>query len=96
MICTLFFFSFLREVARQKYRTLEKELSATGDDDKRQLELTTECFEWHSQLKDNEICLSDLQLNYFEKCCANLRAACDLMVDDQKTYGEEFGESVGE
>ena len=85
---------YFREIAREKYRTIQKHL-ATLVDEKQKLDLSNECLEWQKQLKDNELCLSDLQLNYFEKCCANITACCDLMIEDELKYAKEFQESKG-
>lgn len=84
----------LREVAREKYRNAQKKLQEQCDEDET-LKISQSCLKWQNELKDNEICLNDLQLNYFEKCMANLTRSCDMMVEDNVKYGVEFQQSAG-
>ncbi|XP_057300330.1 junction-mediating and -regulatory protein-like isoform X2 [Hydractinia symbiolongicarpus] len=84
----------LREVAREKYRNAQKKLQEQCDEDEK-LKISQSCLKWQNELKDNEICLNDLQLNYFEKCMANLTRSCDMMVEDNVKYGVEFQQSAG-
>jgi len=69
-------------------------LDACSDSDQL-LEISKECLQYKKDVRRNEMCILDLQINYFEKCCLYATSACDLMIEDQKTYGEEFDVSSG-
>ena len=80
---------------KEKLKSMEKELANACNDNQLLVDLSTKCLKCNEDVKQNELCLLDLQLNYFEKCSSYVTSACDLMVEDQQHYGMEFDQSTG-
>ena len=84
-----------RELAKENLSHLRKEIRNASGDDAKLVELSEKCFKCQEDVKRNEFCLLDLQMNYFEKCLHYTSAACDNMEEDQHKYAWEFGQSTG-
>ena len=85
-----------REFAKEKLKKLEKQMVDVENDSSLMLEISYKCFKCKKDVKKNELCLLDLQINYFEKCLNYVTASCDFMVDDEQLYPTEFKDSSGE
>ena len=82
-----------RELAKENLNHLGKEMENASNEVL--IELSNKCIKCQQDVKRNEFCLLDLQMNYFEKCLHYTTASCDLMVEDQQKYHLEFDQSPG-
>ena len=88
--------NLFRELAKEKLKVLEKKMKeAYSSDSDELLEISKECFQYKKEVRQNEMCILDLQINYFEKCCLYATSSCGLMIEDQQKYAEEFERSSG-